>query len=241
MNEKSLIRQAYEQILQRILNREYLPGQLLNRRDVAADLDMSMTPVREAMVQLEAEGLMETLPRRGTRIRMVRVEQVRDQLILRMALECQAARLYCGQSVRENESQLVQLARAVDEADSKSIERMRADIIFHGALVELTHCPPLLQAFDQVMRHSLFIAVNLVLKEEVPIPNQHTDLVKALVVDDGDVAEHLIRAHLIATKEDLYDETKIVKTEYASNKAIWPDHLGIYESRRQAVLGKESG
>lgn len=238
MKDKSLIRQAYEQILQRILNREYLPGQLLNRRDVAADLEMSMTPVREAMVQLEAEGLMETLPRRGTRICMVRVEHVRDQLILRMALECQAARLYCGKSIRENEAQLVKLARAVDDADPKSIERMRADIIFHGALVELAHCPPLLQAFDQVMRHSLFIAVNLVLKEEIPIPNQHATLVEALVTDDADVAERLVRAHLIATKEDLYDETRIVTAGYTSHKSLWPDQLGIYKEREQAVSGK---
>ncbi len=239
MNEKSLIRQAYEQILQRILNRDYVPGQLLNRRDVAADLNMSMTPVREAMVQLEAEGLMETLPRRGTRIRMVRVEQVRDQLILRMALECQAARLYCGKSIRENEVQLVKLASAVDDADQKSIERMKADIIFHGALVELAHCPPLLQAFDQVMRHSFFIAVNLVLKEELPIPNQHVDLVKALATDDRDVAERLIREHLVATKEELYDETKTVATDYESNKSLWPDQLGIYEGREQIISQEE--
>lgn len=234
MSQQSLIRQAYEQILQRILKREYVPGQMLNRRDVASDLGMSMTPVREAMTQLQSEGLLEAVPRRGTLVRTVQIEEVRDQLILRMALECQAARLYCGAPIKNKRKELEQLAQAVDNEPVGSFERMRADIIFHGALIKLAQCPPLLPVFDQVMRHSFFIATNLFLPEEKHIPRQHVKLVKALQVSDPGKAETIMRTHLLTNKESIFNvPTK--SRQISAEKLIWPSELGIYE--RRAIVG----
>ena len=91
---------AYTDILNRILDGRYSPGHLLNRRGVAQELRMSPAPVHEAMIELECAGLVEALPRLGTRVRHARVEDLRGHLIVREALECQAARMICGDPVR---------------------------------------------------------------------------------------------------------------------------------------------
>jgi DNA-binding transcriptional MocR family regulator len=67
-------------------------GDLINRRQVAAALGISTAPVHEAMAQLEAEGLLEALPRKGTRVRRALPHDVKDILIVREALDKLACR-----------------------------------------------------------------------------------------------------------------------------------------------------
>ncbi|MCX7935224.1 MAG: GntR family transcriptional regulator, partial [Planctomycetota bacterium] len=76
------------------------PGEFLDRRGVAREIGISPAPVLEAMLRLQEEGLLEALPRRGTRVRIITADYLLGQLLVREALECEAARLICGQKVR---------------------------------------------------------------------------------------------------------------------------------------------
>ena len=89
----SLAAEAYAFVRHRILRGELSMGQVISRRKVAAELGMSFLPVSEALLRLEFEGLLESRPRAGTRVRIPSREDVRGHYIVREALEAQAARL----------------------------------------------------------------------------------------------------------------------------------------------------
>ena len=90
----SLSQQAYEILRTQILRGDLPLGTPLSRRKLAARLSMSLLPVGEALQKLEAEGLVESRARVGTRVRIPTEEDVTGHYILREALETMSARLY---------------------------------------------------------------------------------------------------------------------------------------------------
>jgi GntR family transcriptional regulator, rspAB operon transcriptional repressor len=72
-------------------------GQPVSRRRLAAELGMSFLPVTEALLRLEFEGLLESRPRAGTRVRIPSPQDVEGNYVVRQALETQAA-ILCSQS-----------------------------------------------------------------------------------------------------------------------------------------------
>src|SRR5436189_6447021 len=90
----SLAAEAYTFVKQRILRGELVLGQAISRRKLAAELGMSFLPVSEALLRLEVEGLLESRPRAGTRVRIPSREDVMGHFTVREALEVQAAMLF---------------------------------------------------------------------------------------------------------------------------------------------------
>src|SRR5688572_22567352 len=87
----SLASEAYSIVRQRILRGELVLGQVISRRKLAAELSMSFLPVSEALLRLEFEGLLESRPRAGTRVRIPSPDDVKGHFVVREALEVQAA------------------------------------------------------------------------------------------------------------------------------------------------------
>src|SRR5512141_2782708 len=90
---KSLVDVAYATIRQRILDNVWPPGHQAFEQELAADLGMSRTPVREALIRLAKEGLVAVNPRRGMRVLPVSVADMRDIYAVLTALESLAAEL----------------------------------------------------------------------------------------------------------------------------------------------------
>ena len=202
---QSLAGKAYEHILERLLKHEYLPGQILNRRAVAQQLKVSIAPVLEAMVRLEAEGLLTTLPRKGTQVRLVRPEDTADQMMVREALECQAARLYCGKPVEDHEKELKMLAEGVDSADGSAIQIWKNEINFHRRLIELSGSRSLLEAFQQAIHLGTLCTVNFFADLHPNNPEgNHVDLVDRMKTKNPDAAERFIREHMRGGKKLLF-------------------------------------
>ncbi len=209
MSEGLLSERVYDWLLQRLMNRKLKPGDRLNRRNVAQQVGVSLSPTLEAMIRLEWEGFLQTTPRMGTLVRQIEPDRVLGKLLLREAVETQAARLYCGPSVVVARDRLLRLAEKVDHSDPRKIENWRAEIAFHGELVRLASCPVLLEEFHRLMRHSLFYAVNQVLPppSQKRMPAAHAELVGALETADPEEADHAIRAHLQARYESAREAT----------------------------------
>src|SRR6267378_4048551 len=110
----SLSAEAYAFVRHRILRGELSMGQVISRRKVAAELGMSFLPVSEALLRLEFEGLLESRPRAGTRVRIPSREDVRGHYIVREALEAQAAMLFATVASAEDRAELQKLAARVD-------------------------------------------------------------------------------------------------------------------------------
>src|SRR5712691_7522268 len=106
----SLAAEAYATVRQRILRGELALGQVISRRKLAAELGMSFLPVSEALLRLECEGLLESRPRAGTRVRIPSREDVRGHYVVREALEVQAGMLFAQVATTAERSELRKLA-----------------------------------------------------------------------------------------------------------------------------------
>src|SRR5881628_276384 len=110
----SLAAEAYSVVRQRILRGELVLGQAISRRKLAAELGMSFLPVSEALLRLEFEGLLESRPRAGTRVRIPSPDDVRGHYLVREALEAQAAMLFAHVATKQERAELQKLAARVD-------------------------------------------------------------------------------------------------------------------------------
>src|SRR5678815_2284931 len=79
--QSSLASEAYTVVRQRILRGDITLGQVISRRKLAAELSMSFLPVSEALLRLEIEGLLESRPRAGTRVRIPSPEDVKGHYL----------------------------------------------------------------------------------------------------------------------------------------------------------------
>ncbi len=116
----SLAAEAYSVVRQRIARGELVLGQAISRRRLAAELGMSFLPVTEALLRLEFEGLLESRPRAGTRVRIPSQEDVEGNYVVREALETQAAILFSQVASATERSELRRLATRVDALSMKS-------------------------------------------------------------------------------------------------------------------------
>ena len=94
-------------------------GGMLSRRQLAEELSMSFLPVTEAIQRLESEGLVESKPRVGTRVRIPTPNDIRERYIIREALETQSARLFCERASVLEKRGLKDMADRLDEEAEK--------------------------------------------------------------------------------------------------------------------------
>lgn len=195
--DESLSTRVYDSVLRKLHDRELMPGQTINRRDLAEQVGVSVAPVLEALVRLESEGFVETQPRRGTQVRRITLEDVVGLLTVREALEAQGARMYCGAPIRARQRELQKLAAQVDRAAFGSVECWQLDLEFHRRLMKLTECRALIETFDRTVNMAWFHAANdfSPLQRKMD-PKSHVHLTEALSADNPDAAESAMRKHL---------------------------------------------
>lgn len=203
-----LSRDVYNRILEQLLAGKLHPGQIINRRQIASEFGVSVAPVLEAMLLLEHEGLLETIPRKGTQVRLVRPEDILGQFMIRDALECKASRLYWNKGLRENSEDILDFAEQVDHATQDLLEDWRLEILFHKELVSLASVPALTAAFDKTMRLNLFFTMSRTVPEEKKTHrDNHVVLIENLLAaSSAEEAESLIRTHVWYAKEYLLEE-----------------------------------
>ena len=201
--------EAYNTLIDRLLHNKLIPGMFLNRQELASELGFSVAPIREAMKQLEREGFLVSIPRKGTQVRPIRLGDVRGQLLVREALECQAARLYCGEAVAANEPHLRGLAEVLDTTSLDTSEHWRADLKFHEALLDLTSVDALIQEYKRVLQLNIFYSLNrFVSSADRRDVSGHKQLIEDLKTPNGDKAEKVIRAHVRSGKRRLLGQLR---------------------------------
>lgn len=137
----SLVDIAYEQIRRRILDNAWPPGHRALEQEVAMALGMSRTPVREALVRLQNDGLVEVVPRHGMRVLAVSPTDMREIYEILTALECMAAEIVAARKPSDKELEPLILATAdMDRALAKDDldAWAAADERFHASLVDLS-------------------------------------------------------------------------------------------------------
>lgn len=204
-HERNLSQQAYYLILEKILKSKIPLGAPLSRRKLAKELGMSFLPISQALERLEYEGLVESQPRVGTRVKIPTPQSVQEHYILREALECQAARLFAERASSKERLELTRMAKKVDKmlmsrggdnGDADSVFRTQTyHTSFHMRLVECTRSTGLFNAIGRT--HVLIfnwlydISTKLVLP-----PRWHERLMKGLVGKNPEAAERAMRRHV---------------------------------------------
>ena len=203
---KSLAGEAYLVVRQRILRGELAVGQAMSRRKLASELGMSFLPVSEAFLRLEFEGLLESRPRAGTRVRIPTEEDLRGHYAVREALEVQAARLFAENATREEKAELMRLAVRVDSLgqapDADRIVYLSLHERFHGRIAECARCPALSDAIEKT--HVLASTWNCVGQRRSPggvLRRSHGQLVEVLSNGSPAAAADAMRDHIKSSME----------------------------------------
>lgn len=199
MNVGSLAQVAYQELLARLLDGRLKAGDLIDRKAIAGELGMSVSPVVEALGHLANEGMVEILPRRATRVRSVTAEVFREQIIYRTALESQAARLYCGQPVRDAYEDLRAKCDRIEEC-AYGPELWEAEADFHLALARLSGAEMLVDALRRLLLFSHFATSHLIIPDDTH-RHKHYALLDALCTDNPEAAADAIRHHMLVKRE----------------------------------------
>ena len=86
-DKRTLSRKVFEYLYNDILFLKLKPGQLIKEKEISTKLDVSRTPIREALLKLEDEGLVEIYPQRGTYISKISIESVYESHFIRESIE----------------------------------------------------------------------------------------------------------------------------------------------------------
>lgn len=194
----SLSAEAYEVVRQRIARGELLLGQAISRRRLAAELGMSFLPVTEALLRLEFEGLLESRPRAGTRVRVPTAADVDGNYIVRQALETQAAILCSQKATPAERSDLRRLAARVDALSTQSDRSMypTLHLKLHQRIAECARCDALHAAIEKT--HALALIWFCAMRKPSPddLPRRHQDLVAEILDGDHGRIVDAVREHL---------------------------------------------
>ena len=188
---------AYERLREAILAGQFEPGQRLTEVGTAALLGVSRTPVREAFLRLEAEGL---LLARVSGIEVVDPRGEADDIhLLREAVEGCAARLAAGRATEAEVAGIVALAARTGEADPGDLPlRAALNEQFHLAIAAASHAPRV----ERMVREYRSLFASPIQLGRVPTADtrrllrEHTAIAEAVASRLPDLAEQRMRGHL---------------------------------------------
>jgi DNA-binding GntR family transcriptional regulator len=199
IEDNSVAMLAYAQIRAMILERDTAPGTRLSQLELAHQLGISRTPVREALRRLAGEGLVDALPQRGFRVADLGLEAVMRRLEVRMLLEPGVARLAAA---RRQPADLAALREAIAlEAAAHDAHAIHdASRLFHLTLAGATHNAAIVSALDGLW--IVEVGRRLLARRAGAADWQHSDvdehqaILDAVQRGDGERAERLVREHI---------------------------------------------
>ena len=234
----SLAGQAYVAIRGEILRGQLRPGTALSSRRLARDLGMSVVPVADALRRLEGDGLVESRPRAGTRVRVPTESDVRELYELREALETQSARLFAERATPVQRLELQRLAEQVDglfgrlagDGDDPAFQ-----FTVHSHHVQL-HMHIAEHAGSDLLRQMIERNHVLILNwlfdvsgRRTPLPPRfHAELAAELISGDPPRADAAMRAHVRYGLEEVAGQLRNLTT------AEWR----VRRERRRATKGR---
>jgi DNA-binding GntR family transcriptional regulator len=200
----------------RIFRRELRPGTRLIEFDVCSELGVSRAPLREALLLLEREGLVEIRPHRGAIVVQVSEEDLPEITELRTLLEVMAARKAAergdGASIKEMRLALDRLTDAAANGDS--VEAALAHVEFHRAVGRASGYRRLSAFVDQLTAQSLALRAYAELPQGLlrELAAMHEPLLAAIEAGDSDAAGKIMDDHVNAPT-DVHREIYRLATE----------------------------
>lgn len=211
---KSLQEQTYLALRASILSGEILPGEKLVETQLAKKLQVSRTPIREAIRQLQRENLLTADTNGGVKVMVISVIDAEQLYDCRIALEELAVKEACNQATL---AQIQKINKWLSKAEQllesgfsqeKSAEMLEIDYQFHLAIVESSGNKWLIYLLDQVFDKMKLLRVQTTKYNPrvLEIRYEHSQVYEAIAKRDAETAVQLIRTHLLASKQRVIQE-----------------------------------
>jgi len=190
--------QVKERLLEAILDGRYPPGARIVETRVARELGTSQAPVREALRDLEALGVVETTAFRGARVRRPSAAELLEAFAIRAELESLGARLAVGRLTDDDLEELAgyvdQMQRAAESGDTRA--EATADAAFHGRIVELAGNLTLERVWRTLEPFSrTYITIVAPGADRRRIADEHLPVLEALRRRDPDLVDEVLHRH----------------------------------------------
>ena len=203
----SLQHSAYREIKRRIVTAVYRPGEQINTAQICAQLRIGRTPVHLAIHRLEAEGLIEILPRRGIVVKPIDRGQMMELIEARHMIEPEVAALAAARaSDREFAAMREILDRIPAVAESGDSEQfMETDLEFHRTMATAarnTHLSDFLAGMHEHCTRLYFISVSNKTHDK-RIITEHEEIFEALTRRDADAARAAVRKHIESLRNNV--------------------------------------
>jgi DNA-binding GntR family transcriptional regulator len=207
---ESLAEGAYRALREAILHNVLPPGHFASEREVAERFGLSRTPVREALLRLRDEGLIEVVPRRGIRVLPLSITDVREIHQIARALELEAAlSLAARRPTRDDLSAIYNHVAAMDRAiDAEDREAwVAADTQFHLDIVSMSENQRLIQSYNglRVLTDRARLFVLFLRPLPVQSTREHRAMLDAIVSGDLGLVAELYRSHWERTTNEMIE------------------------------------
>lgn len=236
---------VHQAIRSAIARRTMVPGQQIPEVELAASLGVSRTPVREALRELEQQGLVVSYPHRGSFIRALSGKDIENLVYLRAAVEgmaaWQAVENASRAQVRQLEHLVDQMEQSVPVGESAEFTHLltataEIDLEFHETLVSLSGNDELVRAWrwvDPLIRTMLghHHALND-LGATTTLPNlieRHRQVIRALLTGDAAQAEQAARMHVISAGQRVIASMRRIEADSATGADV--SDLALYRRR----------
>ena len=197
--------QVFEWLRASILSLQLAPGTALSRTELAERFELSQTPVRDALLQLAQEGLVDIFPQHATLVSRIDIASATQAHFLRCAIELEVVRTLALAAaedtavLRAKLTAQIDLQAALGVADTE--EFIASDQAFHRLMYEAAGAPDL---YELVRRRSGHL--DRLRRLDLPSPGKaervvrdHRAIVAALAASDADAAQAAMRTHLSGT------------------------------------------
>jgi len=194
--------QAYKKVKAMILSKKLLPGQKIVQDKLAEELGISRTPLRSALQILEAESLVESIPRRGMIVKTFSIEEIIEIYDCRIALESTAVCLFTEKATTSDIIKLKTIFQPFLKPSENidPIAYKKADIQFHNTIIKKCGNSFLYKLFQQGNLLTFIDIIGLVRPSNETL-SEHMDIIKAIEKRNSFLAEKCIRLHLSKSKK----------------------------------------
>lgn len=197
--------QAYDLLLERILDLRLPPGAMVNEQQIATEIGFGRMPVREAIARLAGDRFITVMPRRGNFVTPLSLDDVLDMFEAREAIECGVAYIAARRASDDDLDTLRHLIATAEKARDGDVAEtyLRDDHEIHAFLVHMINNSLLQDAADRLLQHNLRFWRSYWSTRAAQHSSMlsHADLLAALEARDPVAAEQAMREHILSSRQ----------------------------------------
>lgn len=213
-----LVDEIHERLLEMISAGQLAPGVKLYQERLAEEFGVSRTPIREALLRLEREGLVESQPGRGMFVRGVGGSEIRELYEVREILEPFAARLSCARAGHRDVAAVEAIQRRHEGTYPRDVAvAFRSNLELHTGLARACGNQPLLRMLESIWHQDAALRIFAYYARDpqsvIGMVHEHRQIVDAFTAGDAATVEKLLRRHMQASYQVLVKRLEEMRRE----------------------------